>query len=310
MTMLRNAPIHRSIGLVLTVVGVLLWSGLATASPSSRSSEASGVAGPRVLAPATASMITFETDGTAIQSEPFTSVDNPTVHFIDSSGNNLETYDASPESDAIGLGVFGDDASQLIMLFDVPTTKVSLLFGNDDACCSNAGDRATLTVFSNGAKVGTVNVTMNRNDAGDQRITYTGAPVDKARFVYNRAGAPIDLIEVVDNIITTPVCAISGNNQANTLKGNSGNNGMCGKGGADKMDGRGGNDVVSGGLAGDTLTGGDGNDLISGGDGNDVIRASDGASGNDTVYGGPGNDSCFVDAGDTAVGCESVVTNP
>jgi Ca2+-binding RTX toxin-like protein len=310
MTMLRNAPIQRRIGLVLTVMGLLLWGGLANATPSSRSSEASGAAATRVLAPATATMITFETDGATNPPEPFTSKDNPTVHFIDSSGSNLQTYDATPESDGIGLGVFSDDHSALVMLFDVATTKVSILFGNDDACCSNAGDRATLTVFSNGAKVGTVNVTMNRNDAGDQRITYSGAPVDKARFVYNRAGAPIDLIEVVDNIITAPVCAISGNASANTLKGNSGNNGMCGKGGADKMDGRGGNDVVSGGPAGDTLTGGDGNDLIFGGDGDDVIRASDGASGNDTVYGGSGSDSCFVDAGDTTVGCESVVTNP
>jgi Ca2+-binding RTX toxin-like protein len=210
----------------------------------------------------------------------------------------------------LSQGIFGDDPGALVMLFDVTTTKVSMLFGNDDACCSNAGDLATLIVYSNGAKVGTVNKTMNRDDAADQRITYSGAPVDKARFVYTRAGVPINLIEIVDNIITAPVCAIRGTNQANTLKGNAGNNGMCGKGGADKMDGRGGNDVVSGGPAGDTLTGGDGNDLISGGDGDDVIRASDGASGNDTVYGGPGNDSCFVDAGDIAVDCESVVTNP
>ena len=263
-----------------------------------------------MLAPATATAITFEADGEASQPEPFTSVDNPTVHFVDTMNDNLDTSDVTPESDAIGLRVFSDDASALVMLFDVATTKVSILFGNDDACCSNAGDLATLIVYNNGAKVGTVNVVLNRNDAADQRITYTGAPVDKARFVYTRAGTPIDLIEVVDNIFTAPVCAIAGNASANTLNGNNGNNGMCGRGGADTMNGRGGNDVVSGGRGSDTLIAGDGNDLVSGGAGNDTIKASDGVSGNDTVFGGPGNDSCVVDVGDTVVGCESVVTNP
>jgi Ca2+-binding RTX toxin-like protein len=255
-------------------------------------------------------MITFDADGANNALEPFTSVDNPTVHFLDSSGNDLETYDATPEADGFGLGTFSDDASALVILFDVPTTKVSILFGNDDPSVAQSGDKATLVVYRNGAKVATRNTTTNNDDIGNQRVTYTGSPVDKARFVYTRSGSPLNLIEVVDNIILAPLCTISGNAQANTLKGTAGSNGICGKGGADKIDGKAGNDWISGAGGNDILTGGDGNDLVVGLDGADVIRASDGVSGNDTVFAGGGNDSCFIDAGDTAVGCDSLVTNP
>jgi RTX calcium-binding nonapeptide repeat (4 copies) len=309
--MSRIARLGRLVALVASVAALSTWSATAgAASPGPSSLERATSAPRRVLAPATPTMITFEVDATGSHDEPFTSVDNPTVHFVDTIGNDIDTTSPGSEADGIGMRIFGDDASALVILFDVPTAKVSILFGNDDPGFTQAGDTATLTVYRNGAKVATKNAVMNRDDAANQRVTYSGSAVDKAKFVFTRAGAPIDLIEVVDNIILAPLCTISGNAQANTLKGTAGSNGICGKGGPDKIDGKAGNDWISGAGGNDILTGGDGNDLVVGLDGADVIRASDGVSGNDTVFAGGGNDSCFIDAGDTAVGCDSLVTNP
>jgi RTX calcium-binding nonapeptide repeat (4 copies) len=298
------------VGCLLVSTTLLLWITTAAASPGSPSSERSEAAS-RLLAPATPTMITFEADGQQDQPEPFTSSDNPTVHFVDTIGVDIDTLNVEPESDGIGLRVFGDDPSAILILFDVPTTRVSILFGNDDACCSSAGDLGTLIVYRNGVQVATRNTVMNRDDMANQRVTYTGSRIDKARFVYTDAGgAPIDLIEVVDNIIISPVCTISGNFRANRLNGTPGSNGICGRGGADVINGRAGNDWISGGDGNDTLTGGDGDDLVVGGAGADLVRVSDGVSGNDTVFAGGGNDTCRIDEGDTAVGCESVITIP
>ena len=301
----------RTIGLIGSMLGVtalLFWAGAAAAAAGASSSERSAAV-PGPLAPATSTMMTFEADGETDQPEPFTSVDNPTVHFVDTIGVDIDTLNVTPESDDIGLRIFDDDHSALVILFDVPTTRVSILFGNDDPCCSDDGDEATLSVYRNGTRVATRSTVLNRDDVANQRVAYSGSPIDKARFVYTTgAGSPIDLIEVVDNIILDHVCAIAGNANPNTLTGNPGNNGMCGRGGADRINGRGGNDWISGHGGNDTLTGGDGDDLIAGMNGADVIRASDGVSGNDTVFAGGGNDICTIDSGDTAVGCETLNT--
>lgn len=47
-------------------------------------------------------------------------------------------------------------------------------------------------------------------------------------------------------------------------------------------------------------------DRLSGGPGNDVLNAAD-AGGDDFVDGGAGRDTCYGDAGDTFVNCESIV---
>jgi hypothetical protein len=256
-------------------------------------------------------LIGFELDTAGAAAEAFTSKDNPTVHFVDTMGNDLEVADFGSQSNGQALAVNHDDASALFMLFDVPTTKVSLTFGNDDPGFSQPGDTATLIVYRNLKKIATRHVVMNRNDDADQVITYTGVAIDKARFVYDRAGTPINLIEIVDDINVAPNCTIKGTSAGNNLKGTTGNNVMCGFGGADRLDGRAGNDGLFGGLGGDVLIGGDGNDLMAGGAGNDTIRAVDRVSGNDTAYGGPGNDICEIDAGDTAAAdCETVVPQP
>jgi hypothetical protein len=298
------------VGCLLVSTTLLLWTATAGAAPGSSSSERSEAA-PSLLAPATPSMMTFDADGEDLQPEPFTSVDNPTVHFVDTIGDDIDTANPPPEADGIGLRIGGDDPSAILILFDVPTTRVSILFGNDDPGFSQDGDAATLIVYRNGTRIATRNTVMNRDDVANQRVAFSGARIDKARFVYtDGAGAPIDLIEVVDNIIISPVCTISGNFRANRLNGTPGSNGICGRGGADVINGRADNDWISGGDGNDTLTGGDGGDLVVGGAGADLIRVSDGVSGNDTVFAGGGNDTCRIDEGDIAVGCESVTTIP
>src|SRR4029079_18319698 len=128
--------------------------------------------------------------------DPFTSILDPTVHFLDSIDANLQVYDALDESNGQGLGVNPDAESALIIRFDVPTRRLRILFSNDDDCCSQACDRATLTVRRNGKVGARRNVTLNVNNKADQTIEYAGrTAIDEARFVYNRAGTPIDLIE-------------------------------------------------------------------------------------------------------------------
>jgi len=281
----------------------------AASAASSVDEYGSAAVSPAALAVA-ANVIDFESDTAGSKADPFTSASNPTVHFQDTLGDNLDVANAGSETNGQGLRVFSDDASALVIRLDVPTKRISVTFGNDDPGFSQAGDQATLKVYRFGKLVATENVEMNRNDAADQVIQYRGgAPIDRARFVYSRGGAAIDLIEVVDDIKLAQICQVRGNNKPNKLVGSDKNNGICGFGGADRLLGRQGNDVLDGGKGNDRLNGGPGNDLIKGGVGDDIVRTADGVSGNDTVYGGPGNDVCIVDPGDTVFSCETVV-NP
>jgi Ca2+-binding RTX toxin-like protein len=294
-------------------VAVALMSFSGTASKAAlRSNSTSNDRGP---SPAVSTpdpyRIGFELDSAGLVSEAFTSKDNPTVHFVDTIGNDLQVQDFGDQGNGQALGVFGDDPSALFMLFDVPTTKVSLTFGNDDPGFAQPGDTATLIVYRNLKRIATRHVVMNLNDLADQVITYTGPAIDKARFVYDRAGTPINLIEIVDDINLAPICTIGGNGAGNNLRGTTHSDGLCGFGGADNLDSRAGNDIVFGGPGGDTLNGGDGNDLLGGGLGNDTVKVADRVSGNDIAYGGPGNDVCEIDEGDTAAAdCETVVPVP
>ena len=253
--------------------------------------------------------IGFESDAAGAKAEPFSSIDNPTVHFVDSIGDNLTVSDFAGQSNGQALLVPSDDASAAVILFDVPTTKLSVAFGNDDPNYTVVGDRATLTVYRDDKKIKTINVTMNRDDLMNQTIQYAGAtPIDKATFVYTRAAVgPIGLTEVLDDLTMKWVYSIKGTNAKNTLKGNYLANGIYGSGGTDMIYGRGGNDVLAGGSGSDKIYAGSGNDLIDAGGGNDTIVANDGVAGNDTIYGGPGTDSAVVDTGDRTVGVENVV---
>jgi len=254
-----------------------------------------------------APQIGFGRDETGGKPNGFTSADNSATHFSDSIGEDLDVYNASPEAKGKGLGVFDDDNSELVMTFDVPMRRISLLFGNDDPTVVQDGDRAGLEVFRNGNTVGSAFVETNNNDLGDQRIGIKGVTFREARFVYLRGDTALDLIEVVDNIRLSPRCTIVGDGGPNTLVGSSSANVLCGFKGNDRLRARGGNDFVDAGAGNDRLRGGPGGDTLVGGAGNDVIRAVDGSN-TDTVYGGPGNDTCYVDQTDDATkGCEEVI---
>ena len=277
-----------------------------TAKSTAAAPAAAGARGVSAVSPA---IIGFESDAAGVKTEPFASVDNPTVHFVDSLGSNLQLADFGAQSNGQALLVGSDDASAMVILFDVPTTKLSVAFGNDDPAYTVVGDFATLTVYRDDKKIKTINVTMNRDDIMNQTVQYAGTtPIDKAVVVYKRAVVgPINLIEIVDDLTMKWVYSIKGTNAKNTLRGNYLANGIYGGGGNDIIYGRGGNDILSGGAGNDKLYAGDGNDLIDAGGGNDTIVANDGVGGNDTIYGGPGTDSAVIDAGDRTVDVENVV---
>jgi hypothetical protein len=153
-----------------------------------------------ISSPALAGFIDFEGDTFGAVANGFTSTSDSGVHFTDTMGAELQIHNHQ----AIGtqnLLVFGDDASRLQIDFDFAITSLSLLFGNDDACCSAAGDLAWLEIFNGANSLGTTSVLMNRNDLTDQSISISAASFDRAIFWYGTsAGAGIDLIEAVDNI--------------------------------------------------------------------------------------------------------------
>lgn len=153
-------------------------------------------------ASAQAAVINFEADSGGGKPNGFVSASGAGVSFSDTLGANLNVSNFGIQG--IGtrsLGVFGDDASRLRMDFDSPANELSLVFGNDDSCCSTVGDRAWLELYDGGTLVGTVSVTMNRNDLADQTISYAGAAFNNALFWYgNASGTPTNLTEIVDNV--------------------------------------------------------------------------------------------------------------
>ncbi len=123
------------------------------------------------------------------------------VEFRDTMGAELIVGDYGHQSDGLALGVFNDDASRLRMIFSVASIDLSLDFGNDDAFWTAPGDSAWLKLLLGGIEVGLTSVVMNRNDLMDQTISLSGVVFDEAYFWYGNAfGAPISLIEIVDNI--------------------------------------------------------------------------------------------------------------
>jgi Tol biopolymer transport system component len=81
---------------------------------------------------------------------------------------------------------------------------------------------------------------------------------------------------------------------------------FAGLGGNDSLFGREGDDSLDGGDGNDILAGGAGLDALVGGAGDDLLNAADGAPGDTIDGGGDPGDICFVDDGDTAVGCAVV----
>ena len=123
------------------------------------------------------------------------------VSFSDSIDANLSVQDLGGQSIGQALVVRADDPSALLMSFSTLSRNLSLVFGNDENAFTLEGDVALLTLFRLGAQVGQTSVALNRNDLADQTISLGGIDFDAASFVYADSDfAPIELIEVVDNI--------------------------------------------------------------------------------------------------------------
>ncbi len=151
-------------------------------------------------ATAQAAVIDFEADTTGNKANGFVSASGAGVSFTDTSGANLIVYSDS-EAIGKGLAVFDDDASRLRMDFSAYATELSLVFGNDDPCCSDVGDRAWLVLYDGVVVVDSVSVAMNQDDLPNQTISYSGTAFNGALFWYGDAGGtPIALIEIVDNV--------------------------------------------------------------------------------------------------------------
>lgn len=287
----------------MLAVAISIWPATVLAAPAA--SIPSLARKPTVKAPT----LKFQRDPSGAVPNGFTSLESTVAHFTDSSGADLELTDVTPESIGRGMRVLVDDASMLIIDFDVPVMRVSLTFGNDDPDSTQAGDVAVLEVFRRGEEVKSTSVVMNRNDIGDQRIGIRGSIHRRAVFFFGRAGAPIDLIEVIDYFAFSPACVISGTKSRDKLVGSERSNVLCGFGARDHISAAKGNDFAHGGDGNDLIRGGSGADTLFGANGKDSLHAQDGIAGNDLVEGGDGFDMCYIDPGDTTDGCEDIVAS-
>ena len=98
-------------------------------------------------------------------------------------------------------------------------------------------------------------------------------------------------------------CTWVGTPQRDVKTGTRTNNILCAKPGDDFIHGALGNDELRAGKGKDVAVGGGGRDVVRGGRGPDRLFAVD-DQGGDRVVGGPGIDQCFVDRGDSVIGCE------
>ncbi len=130
--------------------------------------------------------------------------------FTDTVGNDLRVQNWGVQSDGLGLAVFDDsDGGGLKIGIDGLADFITMDFGNDDPGFSQPGDLVYLEAYLGGGLVGTSQVVMNRDDIMNQAIAFGGALFDEVFVVYtdpnlggftNVGGAPIGLIELVDNI--------------------------------------------------------------------------------------------------------------
>lgn len=151
---------------------------------------------------AAAVTITFTDETTGAKANGFTPLETPVVHFTDSMGADLSVADFAIQSHGNALRVGGDDASALVIDFDIPVDSLSMGFGNDDPAYTMPSDEVVLRVFNDLVLAGESRVQMNRNDEMDQTISFPGAAFNRATVQYARAGGapPINLIEIVDDI--------------------------------------------------------------------------------------------------------------
>lgn len=149
---------------------------------------------------AQATTITFDNEDTGARLNGYTVAG---VKFFDTIGQDLIIDNFSIGNGTNALAVFIDDASLLDMVFPTLSNALSLDFGNDNAS-TQIGDLAVLVLFLQGQQVGQTTVALNRNSLIDQTITLAGINFDEAIFGFtNSTGVPLELAELVDNIVFT-----------------------------------------------------------------------------------------------------------
>jgi hypothetical protein len=148
-----------------------------------------------------AATITFDADTPGAVANGFSSVESPLVRFSDTLGDFLFVADISPQTHGQGLVDFDPNPTAIRMDFASPMTSLQLAFGNDDSCCSSAGDRAWLAIFDGITPVGVTSVVMNRDDVMNQTISFAGAPFNAALFWYGDPTTRVlALAPVIDDI--------------------------------------------------------------------------------------------------------------
>lgn len=258
--------------------------------------------------------VTFTGEAPGAKPNGYASTEFPGMLFSDTLGSDLVVGDYGDQTHGLGLATWGDDGSALEIRLNGPTTSISMAFGNDDPNFTNGTDQAELTLYRGANQVDQVDVNVNANDLMDQRIGYAGGRLfNRATFQYvDAAGAPKNLIEMVDDIQLAPLCTIAGAGGNNLLIGTPARDVICGDEGNDVIQGGGGDDLIypgpgrdraEGGPGVDTIIAGRGNDNVIGGRGADDLRGGPGRdrlagnSGADWLRGGSGRDRCYGGSG-------------
>jgi Ca2+-binding RTX toxin-like protein len=272
--------------------------------------------------------VSFSTDTVGAKPDGFHSAAVPQVFFYDTLGSDLFLSDFGDQSDGNALAVHDDDASALEIRLGAPTNAISLAFGNDDPSVVNSSDQAELKLYRNATLISQVDVNVNANDKMDQTISIANKGLfNRATFQYVDASEnPVNLIEIVDDIVFNPLCTIVGTSGNDHLVGTTHNDVICGDTGNDSIYGDdgddliyagGGKDLVHAGKGKDVVYGGKGKDELYGDKGKDVINGEkgrdhlNGNAGKDQLNGGKGHDSCDGGKGhDTQTSCAVVVNIP
>lgn len=156
---------------------------------------------------ANAALVDFESSSTGSLAE---GTDIGGIIFTSDLGSGLSIGDFGVQSDGQALAAGGDGNGNFIRGSIASSANfLSIDFGNDDASFTNAGDLATLQLFSGASLLSTVSVVLNRDDIMNQTITYNGSFFDNFSFAYtDAAGDPFTgggaastgLIEIIDNV--------------------------------------------------------------------------------------------------------------